>query len=422
MYPSRIAADEETERKPSLGLRWAFMLLLIFSIAFPKGGFRIGHLPITVGYILIAIFGVFAVFRWLWTPTLEPVVVETIGLMLPFQTVLIATVLTYRLDTYAFGPAVSVLLSLIWLPLVFLIFFWQPLRSLPKPYVQKRLKLAIRFVLLFGIFLFFLKTFTGKAIEIPLLTVNADDQDVLEHANNTRGSLFKLISTYNNGNILGVCLCMFLPIYRYIEKRRYFYLGCFCAFLTLSRTSWIGLGLVIVAIAIVEGLSTRTIIALGTAVTAIALGLPILLLAMNKNIGFLFSDNLGGRSPQLDLFTKFSFFPTGPVTEIHEITYASVYGTYGLIGLVTCVLFLLAPAIVMIRRWNTLDRLGRAASLSVIIYAVLSCADGAIMFIPVMLVYMIVVLIGLTSELPTPTVENIKGTTTSSLNTAYRRV
>ena len=73
-----------------------------------------------------------------------------------------------------------------------------------------------------GIFLFFFRPLTGHFIEIPYITVNASDYGELENTKNiARGTLFKLISTYNNGNLYGVATLLLLPLYLQLEPRRF---------------------------------------------------------------------------------------------------------------------------------------------------------------------------------------------------------
>ena len=83
----------------------------------------------------------------------------------------------------------------------------------------------------------------GRFVEIPFLTVNFHDVGTLETTKYIdRGGIFKLISTYNNGNVYGVCLLMLLPFYNSVEpsklKRMIVKLSLL---LTLSRTVWFGL-------------------------------------------------------------------------------------------------------------------------------------------------------------------------------------
>ncbi len=73
--------------------------------------------------------------------------------------------------------------------------------------------------------------------------VNAADVGLLETTKDiNRGGLFKLISTYNNGNVYGAAMLILLPLFDAIETRKWRKLFLRIALvLTLSRSVWIGL-------------------------------------------------------------------------------------------------------------------------------------------------------------------------------------
>src|SRR5690606_38415621 len=83
----------------------------------------------------------------------------------------------------------------------------------------RALRAAVLLVSVYGIFLFFYKLLTGSFIEIPYLTVNAGDVGEMEGKSIDRGGIFKLISTYNNGNVYGISMLILLPLYAYLEPR-----------------------------------------------------------------------------------------------------------------------------------------------------------------------------------------------------------
>jgi len=56
-------------------------------------------------------------------------------------------------------------------------------------------------------------------IEIPYFTINAADVGEVADKYNQRGNIMKLISTYNNGNIFGVCTLMFFPLFYYNTQK-----------------------------------------------------------------------------------------------------------------------------------------------------------------------------------------------------------
>ena len=96
---------------------------------------------------------------------------------------------------------------------------------------------------LWGIFNFFWHPFTGHFVEVPYLTVNAAITASLEYTKHiARGRYLKLISTYNNGNLYGVCTLMLLPLYNHFEKKRWRrWVLKIALLLTLSRGVWVGI-------------------------------------------------------------------------------------------------------------------------------------------------------------------------------------
>lgn len=375
----------------------ATALLVTFLVALPKGGFRAGGIPITFGYILLAFFALFAGIALLRRPSLSVPVARAWFLTLFFQGVVLSTYLSLGIDPYSRSMGIAALVTFIALPNIALLLFSGPIQRIPREFLFRALSYAVRFAVVFGLFLFFYKRLTGISIEIPLLTTNIDDVNVLESRMNTRGELFKLISTYNNGNIFGACMCMMLPLYYVIEKKRiFFYLACLAIFLTLSRTAWIGLVLDLGLIGILEGLRFRRIGATVIAGMAVLIGLPVVLASMGRDFDFLLPDNLGNRAGQFEVFSDFNFLPIHPLSAVHEVVYASIYGDYGALGLLTFILFITAPLIAMAARWRWTGKASRAATMGIAVYCVIAMSDGAILFIPVMAIYYLMTLIALT--------------------------
>lgn len=375
----------------------AVILLVTFLVALPKGGFRAGGIPITFGYLLMAFFALFAGTAFVRRPRLPMQVLQTWFLTLFFQTVVLSAFISMGFDPYSRAMGIATLVTFIGLPNIALLLFSGPARRMPREFFFRALSYAVRFAVIFGLFLFLYKRLTGVSIEIPLLTTNIDDVNVLESRMNMRGELFKLISTYNNGNIFGVCMCMMLPLYYVIEKKRaFFYLACLAVFLTLSRTAWIGLVLDLTLIGVLEGLQIRRIGVIAAAGMTAVIGLPIVLAAMGQDFSFLLPDNLGNRATQFDVFSEFNFFPTQALSAIHEVVYASIYGIYGALGLFAFVLFITAPVIAVAGRWRLTGKASRAATMGIFVYCIIAMSDGAILFIPVMAIYFLLALVALT--------------------------
>jgi len=129
------------------------------------------------------------------------------------------------------------------LALVFLCFLSPSIERLNFDLFLPLLRRGIFFIALYEIFLFFYKIITGTFLLIPFLTTNYHDIETLEFGKSIApGDFFKLISTYQNGNLYGLCLLMMLPLYTLIEKNHFKQMLVTASLmLTLSRTIWIGL-------------------------------------------------------------------------------------------------------------------------------------------------------------------------------------
>jgi len=104
-------------------------------------------------------------------------------------------------------------------------------------------KQCVFVVALYGLALFLYFSLTGKIFEIPYLTINGSEGEVLlNKKNNIRGDYMKLVATYNNGNVYGIATLILYPLYRLLEDRQWrVWILRIALVLTLSRTVWFGL-------------------------------------------------------------------------------------------------------------------------------------------------------------------------------------
>lgn len=374
-----------------------FVLLIIFLVVFPKGGIKIGGVPITIGYVILGLITALSYLRFLQNINNLPLKsLKTWVLTLPFQFIVLLTFyfLGFRGGSVAIGLAV--LVTFVFMPNAFYFLLAISVARLDPNTIKRTLVLAIRFVCVFGITIFLIRTFFGYTVEIPFLTVNLDDVNALETKNNTRGALFKLISTYNNGNILGTCLGMMIPLYHCIEKRKeFFFLAVLCMILTLSRTAWASLILAMMAIAWVDSLKPSRLIGLGLFGLFLVAALPLVMDAMGRDVSFLADSNLGGRSEQLAVFGTFHLEPIEGLGTIYEITYASIYRNYGWIGLILFVVYLAAPIAVILNGPFRNRPFNRAAAGGLGVYMITALSDGCTILIPTMALYSLIAVLGL---------------------------
>lgn len=371
-------------------IKWLCLLSLFFMIAFPKGGLKIQDIPITIGYILTIpmiiitapyIFGArFSVHRLLCAALIM------VSGMWYFACY-------YMLGASSVGFTIAFFVSSIYIPMFCLIFFSEITLSKWRSSFETAFVFAVRFIVLYGIFLFFYRMFFDSWIEIPYLTVNADDIGQLDDKHIDRGGIFKAISTYNNGNILGVCLCIIMPLYFRLEKWIYLrFLLLVLLILTLSRTAWIGMIIGGILISLSNGFRISQLLYLIFGAILVAGGIASVLVLLGVDGGFLIDRNIGGRLYSLSYLFDAGFIPNNRGIDIAEIVYIGVAYNYGYIGLILFILSLLAPVLAMKRLGVNLigKRLPSACAQGVLIYMIIAMSDGAYNFIPTMMIFWMV--------------------------------
>ena len=374
-------------------------LLLVFLVLFPKGGVKFAGAPLTWGYMLIGVSAVPLLAARLLVLPLK----TTLRSVLAFSTLLPLLVLFfYSIEANGIallGYAISVFTNFAVLPALFLLVYPPFLRFVSLPQFSRWLRVCIFIAAVWGIFLFFLHPLIGRFIEIPYLTVNSADVGDLELTKHIdRGRFLKLISTYNNGNVYGAATLILLPLYDYLEPRRWHRnLLRFALVLTLSRTVWVGLiveQLLSLVAQMVENIATFPYVRLSGAarrgLTALSmLGLVGVGLFFTSNAHQLLTDRtFGGRSGEISLTTTATWLPTAPVTGFAEILYSGAAINYGYAGLVAVTLIFLAPLGLMLLDRRLLGIPSRRAALKgLILYAIISASDGATNLIPVMVFY-----------------------------------
>ena len=221
----------------------AACFLLLFLVLFPKGGIRLAGLPITWGYILLAALTPLAcALRFFLMPLRFPRrVLGVVFLLLPMQACFIYAGVFYGISDLNF--TFSTFVGLFALPWIFILLFGPFYPFVDPNRVRLWFCQCVFWAAVWGIVLFVLYPLVHRSFEIPYLTVNASDYGTVASAkDNARGAFLKLTSTYNNGNIYGVCTLLLLPLYVRLEPRRWRRSVVRLAILlTLSRTVWAGL-------------------------------------------------------------------------------------------------------------------------------------------------------------------------------------
>ncbi len=378
------------------------LLLVVFLVLFPKGGFRLGPLPLTWGYLFLGLTTVPAFFVLLlqkpWRFPLR--VLLAVAMLIPFQMLFWYAYKFYGLLNPPFAFATFV--GLFALPWIFLLIYSPFYRLLDGPQLARWFRFCVFWAAVWGIFLFFLHPITHHFIEVPYLTVNASDYGELESTKNIgRGFFFKLISTYNNGNLYGVATLLLLPLFDRMEPSR-LRRGTLktALFLSLSRTVWVGLilnELLSLGVQLVRQIPTFPVLFLGAArrrfyaVGAIVGFILFSLLFITSQGGgrqFILDLTGGNRVNQIYAAEGTSFLPQYGLYGFGEILYASAAQYWGITGLWSFTLIMVSPLILLAAYPQILrSPLQRAAAKGLIIYIAMAGIDGALDFIPVMAFY-----------------------------------
>jgi hypothetical protein len=388
-------ADSPAARRQGITLIGAFVVTLLFyAVAFPKGGIKIYGIPLTLGYMFTAILLLTAFLR------LGRMSVPIDRLLAILPCLLLAMwsgfVMMFN-GAESVGFTVAYFVSLLYIPIFGLLFFSGVMLDQYHEEIEKTLLWAIRFVIAYGIFLFLFRQFTGSWIEIPYLTVNVDDVGSLDDKYINRGGIFKLISTYNNGNILGVCLATIAPLYLRLESKKVFQWLFFAAmFLTLSRTVWIGAILVMLMAAFSKGVRPLQLLYLTVGLLIAGTAIVGLLSFLGRDMTFIFDSHLGGRVSQLDVLRDVRVFPEKSVAPLPEIAYLGALEFFGIPGFLLFVAHLLAPSLLLMAEGVRVLSLSKASAClqGLLIYAVVAGADAAYYFIPVMMIFWMVAGLG----------------------------
>ena len=362
-----------------------FFLLVVFVLIFPKGGVKIAEVPLTWGYLLIGLTacGILLKKQWIISRNHLFILVTQI----PFQ--LIALLHFQMQGVQDRGAFLAFLTHFFFFPIVFFALFSRSIETLDIRFFNTLLKRGISLVSIYGIVLFFFRIVVGKFLYVPLLTANLHDLNILELTKCiSRGNLFKLISTYNNGNIYGICILMILPYYQTIEQNRWKKrVVKLSLILTLSRTIWAGL--------LIEELMTRFFIHPLTRQTVVNFlyrwgvfigSIGIVLYYLNYDVSFAFDSTLGGRIRQFESIADISWLGQFSFVAFEEIIYLSILKNFGLLGLFSFILSMTIPlGIYLMTSKPSPDKKSLFSGL--FLYLIMACSDGAILLIPVMAFY-----------------------------------
>lgn len=323
-----------------------FFIMIFVNIVFPKAGFKLSGIPITIGMLLF--FAVFFMSLFIKNSTryskyngyYKYVLMGLFILAIRFFIMVISYLISKvnsnfssgffqsflaggAYFTFSLGDFFSYFSTLCFFPVV--LFF------LPKAITSEKELKKLKKIIVFGTYIIIiygiLQIFFGiENIAIPGLTVNLSD--FLEYGSNwftfkhnTYDSGTKIVSTYQNGNLFGVNLVILFPIAFYFYNPRHslykiIFLALFlvAVVMTLSRSVWFGAMIYVVYLFITFKPKKRTASVLKI-ILPVFVG--IVLLIMIFKIDFL-------RSRILSLFSFSSLLELGGRTKILQDFFGSV--------------------------------------------------------------------------------------------------
>lgn len=370
--------------------KWAILFLVAFLLAFPKGGFKVAGVPFTWGYLALPpLFLAFplALAAGRAAPIGRVRLVALLA-MVPFQLIAFGSFLAYGMGSMAFG--IAFLVTYFFLPAAFVLAFAPWIDRVDLGWLLGWVRRVIFFLAVYGIFLQAFRMITGQWIEIPFLTVNQGDMGALDDKMIDRGNAFKLISTYNNGNLYGVALLILLPLYCWTEKRGWkTAVVKLSLLLTLSRTVWVGLLVHEVLLRLwVRRPTIRSVLTLAVALSVTVGGVlwAVVHVLEFDPTKFLLDRRLGGRFHQLEGLGEATLLPSVRFDTIWEIVYASILAQFGILGLVGFLVGLATPLALhflgCVPDHKTAYKRALGAGLAT--YLVISISDGGALLIPIM--------------------------------------
>ncbi len=364
-----------------------FILLALFILIFPKGGIKIYTLPITWGYLILGFLSLLLLLRKTYRINKNHLAIFLS--FIPFQIISLISIL---INGYShIGFTISFFLNFFIFSFIFFLILSEYIQEIDIDLFFKIIKKGIFFLALYGIFLFIYKIITKSFIEIPFLTINYHDLGNIENKHINRGEIFKLISTYNNGNLFGMCLLMLLPLYKVLEKNIYKRsIVKLSLIFTLSRTVWIAL--LFCEILTYIFLNTNKKISIYksiffTLIISSCIGLFIYI--YNFSFLWLFDPTVGGRLENF-AFSNIKFFSSSSFYGISEMVYLSILENFGIFGLLAFLLALFSPLFLLkinspIYRNKNLPT--KAIIIGLITYLFCAISDGGILLIPIMVFY-----------------------------------
>jgi hypothetical protein len=367
-------------------LGFALGLGIILNIFLPKAGVYAGGVPLTWGYLFLlpaTLWGTVALF---FHGHLSMGRFLAFVCTLPFAAVAALTVASNGAEQVSFTIALFV--TFFFLPFCLYVAFDDFLPREKSETAFRFVAAGFVFVAAWGILGFFFAAFSKAPLDIPFITTGGGSELSSIDRNNWRGALYKLTSTFNNGNIYGICALMALPIVSRFQSRWKTSIVKLSILLTLSRTAWAGLIFYELGHAVlVRG--RRDVLKYLLIVLSVGAALvSILLTVLGTDTAFILSADLGGRLHTYENIGTILPFSPNPYGTIFEIVYPSILTNFGYLGLAAFLLAMLAPFWLRHIDPRPYDTTDRSIILGMTTYLLLCWSDGALLYIPSMFFYL----------------------------------
>lgn len=137
-------------------LKKILFLLALFLLVFPKGGFKIGPIPITWGYSLIGIACIMVCSLGSWSISLSRL--SALFCLIPFQAIVFSSMIWHGIEAGSTGWAISFFISFFFFPYVFLLLFSEKIEKMDLDYFLNLVKKRNHLCLLLRDFFIYLQT------------------------------------------------------------------------------------------------------------------------------------------------------------------------------------------------------------------------------------------------------------------------
>lgn len=400
-----------------------FNLLLItifFNIWFPKAGIKLSGIPLTVGNVFLAITFFFWTMKKVMNRRMK---INKIGYIL-------IILMLYSLIKYlligGFVKNIGYIIPLVVYPLMFIIAY-DTIDTKEK--LQKVIKVICFGFFFICIYALLQYVFGIEKVCIPGLTVNLSDYTTygtnwyLQKNNNNSSEIgTKIISTFQNGNLYGVNALLIYPIvYGYLKKENksflmYVSLALFviCVFLSLSRSCWLGIILFMLFGIFLESEKNKNSLYRKAIIILMCLVLVGVSFKYFPSIAARFSSmdkssimSMSGRTEGLtEVLNNFSqykyifiwFIGSNGFIEnaglAYEMTPLALLVQVGIIGIV----LFYGTLYQVWKRMNKKKWLQNAVKLSIFIWTIVGCIEGAFWLPPTALNIFLILALGLIDQ------------------------